>query len=431
MIDASIYQLSKPVEAPSYLDSAQKAMSLSALAMQNKHMARQSAMQDREDSDNQAMRSAFSKNVGPDGSVNRDAVLSDLAKSGLGMKSLEVGASFKKMDADALENQSKILESHMNQMGAAAQLAMSAKDQASYEAALGRAAHLGMDVSQMPKQFDPGLVRNYAFNSMKQSDRLAAEKQRVDEQIARQKMEQDDRQKLAEMTGNAQLLGIRGKQAMAQIEARGAQDRLTKGVQSGDSAAKMGADNDPYKMSTDFKLKKLNETGKARLDNVRMAHEAISGMADALAGGDNTFSIIGDNNFTMAERNFTEALGRMQSGGAINKQEEKRFAMMAPKFNDSVQIKQQKLEKMQKEMGDRFRTLGFEPSEFGLSTQIAHLDGAPASAAKSDGSMVKNANASDQAPSGVRMIAPDGSVRYIPESQVGEAIAAGGRKASK
>jgi hypothetical protein len=40
-IDTSIYGLAKPVEAPSYLDSAQKASNLSNLALQNSHAAQQ------------------------------------------------------------------------------------------------------------------------------------------------------------------------------------------------------------------------------------------------------------------------------------------------------------------------------------------------------------------------------------------------------
>jgi hypothetical protein len=77
--------------------------------------------------------------------------------------------------------------------------------------------------------------------------------------------------------------------------------------------------------STQGKMNKLNSADKARFDNALMAIKGLDEMSSALGSGQNTFSLVGDNDYTAAARRATEAYGRMQSGGAINKDEEMRF----------------------------------------------------------------------------------------------------------
>lgn len=115
------------------------------------------------------------------------------------------------------------------------------------------------------------------------------------------------------------------------------------------------------------RMEKLGAEGKQRLDNARMGFNAIARMQDAFNRGDNTFSLVGDNDFTMARTDFEEALGRMQSGGAISMDEERRFKGMAPTWRDSEAIQRKKLAQLQEELGRRLQTLGFKPEEFGLS----------------------------------------------------------------
>jgi hypothetical protein len=111
------------------------------------------------------------------------------------------------------------------------------------------------------------------------------------------------------------------------------------------------------------KVKGLNASDRARFDNIKMASKAVQDMGEALGAGQSTYSLIGDNDFTIAQREFAEALGRMQSGGAISKDEESRFASMAPKFTDSAEVKQSKLLRLQDEMKSRLGTLGFQYDE--------------------------------------------------------------------
>lgn len=112
------------------------------------------------------------------------------------------------------------------------------------------------------------------------------------------------------------------------------------------------------------KLAKLPTEKAARLDNARGALSAIVRMRNALGKGDNTFSLVGDNEFTMNSKIFEEFLGRMQSGGAITEGELKTFASLRPQAADSAERQQQKLDRLEQIMGDRIKTLGFKPTEF-------------------------------------------------------------------
>lgn len=119
------------------------------------------------------------------------------------------------------------------------------------------------------------------------------------------------------------------------------------------------------KNSPEGRLKNLSGTDKARYDNALMALKGIDEMGAALDNDQNTFSLIGDNDYTSAARRATEAYGRMQSGGAINKEEEKRFEKTLPGVSDSKEIQRKKLLAQREEMLSRLKTLGFRPEDIG------------------------------------------------------------------
>ena len=106
------------------------------------------------------------------------------------------------------------------------------------------------------------------------------------------------------------------------------------------SAGGSGAmSKDPTQRTFEQRLSSLPSTEKGRYDNVLMGTKALDSMESALAGDANTFSVIGDNPYTFALNQWNEAIGRMQSGGAINDEEAKRFKAMAPGALDSEKVK--------------------------------------------------------------------------------------------
>lgn len=115
--------------------------------------------------------------------------------------------------------------------------------------------------------------------------------------------------------------------------------------------------------------KPLGTEDKKRLDFAREGIVAIRGMENALAGGDWTRSAT-SNDFTNNLDLFAEAYGRMQSGGAINADEEKRFKRLAPGPLDSPEMQKNKMANMRKVFMDRAKTIlgdNFKPDDFAHS----------------------------------------------------------------
>lgn len=99
-------------------------------------------------------------------------------------------------------------------------------------------------------------------------------------------------------------------------------------------------------------------------NNSAMGLKGVRDMRKALEDGDNTFSLFGDNNFTEAQRRSSEAFGRLQSGGAINKDEEARFIAMGPKPTDSKEMQMQKLANQEAEYMARLKEAGIDAEKY-------------------------------------------------------------------
>lgn len=122
--------------------------------------------------------------------------------------------------------------------------------------------------------------------------------------------------------------------------------------------------------SLEKRLSSLSGEETKRLDNIVMGTKALDNMQKALLEGTNTFSLVGDNEFTMAREQWNEAIGRMQSGGAIGVEEAENFKKLVPGVRDSRPIQLAKLKQMKEEMAARLKTMGFTPEEMSISGQI-------------------------------------------------------------
>lgn len=122
------------------------------------------------------------------------------------------------------------------------------------------------------------------------------------------------------------------------------------------------------------KVEKLSSAEKQRFDNVTMGLNALNDLETAyksqnregsggplsLAGNADMMRIPfrGDTDYTAAADRWSEAIGRMQSGGAISKDEEKRFLRLVPSAFDSPQVAQQKIDNLKMELSSRLRNFG-------------------------------------------------------------------------
>ena len=109
--------------------------------------------------------------------------------------------------------------------------------------------------------------------------------------------------------------------------------------------------------------KPLNESQQKTVNYASATLTGVNDMRAALKSGDNTFTIMGDNNFTEARRRAAENFGRLQSGGAVNKDEEARFIEMLPKWTDSPEMQERKLAKLEAEMRARIGGEGVNADE--------------------------------------------------------------------
>lgn len=166
-----------------------------------------------------------------------------------------------------------------------------------------------------------------------------------------------------ELAGNKQLTGVAGK-ILGEREAKTmrAEDRqFARQIQLQDrefarqlalAQAKAGAQGAD-------KITAPNATAIKRADDAGMALKAVDEMSKALFQDNyNTFSLIGENPFTIASTRFEEAFGRLQSGGAITEDEEKRFARLRPKATDSREIQEQKLVGMREQLQSIYLNTG-------------------------------------------------------------------------
>lgn len=140
---------------------------------------------------------------------------------------------------------------------------------------------------------------------------------------------------------------------------------------------------------------KLNSSDKTRYDNLQMMAESLPKMMEAIKSGTNTFSLGGDNAYTQQRDRMVEAFGRMQSGGAINKDEEARFAKSLPTWKDSPEIKAQKLNDAAKLIEDRMKTLGFDTRMPRIGQTVERQNIAPATMAQSKGVTFKHPKTGD------------------------------------
>ena len=108
----------------------------------------------------------------------------------------------------------------------------------------------------------------------------------------------------------------------------------------------------------DMSMEKLKRLGSAR-----MAYNALNDVEQALSKGSSVLPEFltgptGDNEFSEAARNFVEGFGRMQSGGAITADEDKRFARLLPRFQDDPEMRAKKLSRLKEEVRLRIQELG-------------------------------------------------------------------------
>ncbi len=167
-IDPNVYFQQKPIQVADPLDMQNKALTM-------RHLAQQTQIGDQQINDDQAVRSAFQKNMkpGPDGQpqVDRAGVLSDLSRTAP-MKAMEQQKAFAAQDLQMQDQKMKTLKDQIDtgktllaQVPTDANTSMEEK-QAAWTQMKAKSQQLGMpNTDKMPDQYPgDGFVKNAQFN---------------------------------------------------------------------------------------------------------------------------------------------------------------------------------------------------------------------------------------------------------------------------
>jgi len=124
-----------------------------------------------------------------------------------------------------------------------------------------------------------------------------------------------------------------------------------------------------------YKLSNQSAETQSKVASVAEGFAMLQEMKDAAKSGYNPQYInanttligemISDDPFTTSNRIFTEVLGRLQSGGAINSEEEKRFNRMTPRAADTPWQRADKLRQMEQFITNKAVAFGYTKGDLG------------------------------------------------------------------
>lgn len=129
----------------------------------------------------------------------------------------------------------------------------------------------------------------------------------------------------------------------------------------------------PSELTDEQRLAKQGPDAKNKIGGIASAVSALNDMESSLNSGvgprylDANTPLVGkaisDTPYSKGERVLSEVIGRLQSGGAINKDEEKRFLAMGPRPGDSPEIQRQKLQDQHVFLNNKLAAYGFKADQ--------------------------------------------------------------------
>lgn len=228
----------------------------------------------------------LSKHVGADGKLNK-AALSDLASQGYGKEAFELGGVIEEQDAKAMQRRQAAHKAKVSAVGGALESLskMTPEQRAAQFPVIRSNLMKGGFITEedgVPEQYDDNFFQQAtsAFHGTDEFlDRTVKQKQigkfdsdakhqEAELGIRREQLAQADRHKVADITGNARLADKRGQQQLQAIDAQGKNALALKGAVSGDQAAKLAAENDPYKMSPEKEFKRLPAENQEQITGI-------------------------------------------------------------------------------------------------------------------------------------------------------------------
>lgn len=165
-IDTSIYGQIRQPEIESPVNALAKVTQLKNEQNQNRLFDMKVDEANRSMQSENALADAYRNATKPDGTIDRNMLITSLAQGGQGAKLPAIQKTFSEQDKSARDAEKAGLETAMQKQGIIAQYAGSAKDQPSWTAAKQALSGMGIDVSQVPDQYDPNTAQTLLQRSL-------------------------------------------------------------------------------------------------------------------------------------------------------------------------------------------------------------------------------------------------------------------------
>lgn len=242
---------------------------------------------------------------------------------------------------DRRQSQKDSQERQMQQIEMITRLAPAVKDQPSYEAALGTMKQAGFDVSQLPPQYDKGLVDTYAAMALSAKDRMMQANADREYKLQEKKLglessrsAEDRRRWEAEhQLGRDKLAAQKDKNLRPVYDASGNVIGYEDGAQAKGPQYQAALFGRRIEQAEDA-FKSLEERKYNRADRLGATLDAL------------TPNVLLPENRKLqdqAERNFVNAILRRESGAAISKSEFSNAEQQYfPRAGDSEEVLKQK-----------------------------------------------------------------------------------------
>lgn len=378
-VDTSIYNalLQRPKSVAEYDAEARAAQQdQMALQMNRNKLAEYQRGVEQENKLADVYRSA----VGADGKTDRNALYTGAAAAGLGARLPGIQKGFAELDETAAKtaNEQRLakkaqFEQARDQLSFMSQVISAAKDPASYAQGRQMMAARGMDVSQIPEQYDPAYVAQAGQQTLTMAQRL--------EQVWKDKNFHLDEQKFGETVRNNKeqtAVQVRGQNVSAATAAAGraqadrhfvagqAAGRVPTGYRAnpdGTLSPIKGGPADPDALSgkmtedqgkatgwlvqAENAYKNMMKVGRdangkptsAAKPGFNDALEAVPGMgglANSMRGADRQ-------QFMQSSSSLSEALLRAATGAGVNRDEAaQKVKELTPQFGEAESVTQQK-----------------------------------------------------------------------------------------
>lgn len=326
-------------------DTAQRNR-LQDLAMQR---AEQAYQQD------QTANRLYAAAVGPDGTIDRTKLVTGYAQEGLGSKIPALQTQFAAQDKSQMEARKAQLENGLKQFEAMGQLFSGVRDQASYDAARQQAASIiGPEAAaRIPSVYDPQQIAQGQAQALSVKDRLAQELQQlqIGETMRHNRASEATALAGQDLTRRGQDITLRGQDLSADTTRRGQDLTNARAVEA--NAAKAAADKAPTEFQSKAALfgARAEEADKI-LSSVDYSPAALSAkqaasnvpvVGGALGAAANLVTSNNNQRAEQAQRDFINAILRLESGAVIIKEEfDNARKQYFPQPGDSAEVIAQK-----------------------------------------------------------------------------------------